>query len=202
MDNMSDEFDWDERYRAKTARWDKGATVPALEDWLSNNPTREGRVAVPGCGYGHEAAAMARAWPAAEVVGIDLSETAIQEAGKNYQLPNLRFEIGDFFADPVEGDLTAIIEHTCFCAIPPQDRKLYRDTCIRRLETGGLLIAVFYLNPIETEDEPDEGPPWGASVPELNNYFEADFERLISEVPRSAFPGREMRELLRIYRKK
>ena len=199
---MSDEFDWDERYRAKTAAWDKGATVPALEDWLSSNPAREGRVAVPGCGYGHEAAAMARAWPAAEVVGIDLSETAVQEAGETYQLPNLRFEVSDFFADQAEGDLTAIIEHTCFCAIPPRDRARYRDTCKRRLEEGGLLIAVFYLNPIETEDEPDDGPPWGTSVPELDVYFGEDFERLVSEVPSRAFAGREMRELLRVYRKK
>ena len=198
---MSDEFDWEGAYQAKTARWDKGAPVPGLLDWLEKSPARSGKVVVPGCGYGHEAAAVARAWPDAEVLGIDLSETGIREAGERYQFPNLSFEVGDFFADPAVGDLTAIIEHTCFCAIPPRDRELYRDTCARRLGKGGLLIAVFYLNPIETEDEPDDGPPWGTSVPELNAYFGNGFERITSEVPCRAFEGREMRELLRVYQK-
>ncbi len=199
---MCDHFDWEKCYQEKTARWDKGAPVPALVDWLTESAARGGSVAVPGCGHGHEAAAVARAWPKAEVAGIDLSETGIEGARDNYPLANLRFEVGDFFAGSAEGDLTAIIEHTCFCAIPPQHRKLYRDTCVRRLERGGLLVAVFYLNPIETEDDPDDGPPWGASVPELDAYFGEHFDVILSKVPSRAFPGREMRELLRVLRKK
>ena len=199
---MCDDFDWEGRYQANTARWDKGGPVPGLEDWLLANSAKEGKIAVPGCGRGHEAAAVARAWPNAEVLGVDISETGIREAREIYQLPNLHFEVGDFFAASGEGDLAAVIEHTCFCAIPPQHRILYRDTCVRRLKKGGVLVAVFYLHPVETEDDPDDGPPWGASVPEIDAYFGEHFEVLTSEVPLRAFEGREMRELLRVFQKK
>ena len=202
-DSGAADFDWEGRYRDDTARWDKGAAVPALTDWLDTLETpRTGKVVVPGCGRGHDASAVAQAWPDAEVLGIDLSDTAIQEAKGRYALPNLRFEVADYFAQPGEEDLTAIIEHTCFCAIPPRLRVVYRDTAARRLQYGGLLVAVFYLHPIETEDDPDDGPPWGSSVPELNNLFDAaTFEPMLSRVPKHAFKGRELRELLRVFRK-
>jgi SAM-dependent methyltransferase len=192
------DFDWEGRYREKTARWDFGEVVPGLADWLATQPPFEGGVAVPGCGHGHEAAAVAHAWPKAQVVGTDLSETAISEAQRLYHLPNLRLEVGDSFAHPGTQDLVAIIEHTCFCAIPPRLRPVYRDVAARRLRPGGMLVAIFYLHPEETEDEPDAGPPWGCSVPELDVLFGECFETTLSEVPQRAFPGREMRELLRV----
>ena len=199
---MTEEFDWEERYREDTARWDFGEVVPAIEDWLVDQPPLEGQVLVPGCGRGHEAAAVARAWPGASVVGMDLSETAIREASEQYGLPNLSFEVGDFFAASGEGELMAIIEHTCFCAIPPELRGTYGETVGRRLQSGGLLVAVFYLHPEETEDDPDDGPPWGSSVPELNGLFGGAFETMVSRVPVRAFEGRENRELFRVLKKR
>jgi SAM-dependent methyltransferase len=138
------------------------------------------------------------------VVGVDLAATAIREARERYaSLPNLQFETGDFFAARGESDLDAIIEHTCFCAIPPKLRAVYRDTAARRLRTGGRLVAVFYLHPLETEDDPDDGPPWGCSVPELNGLFVDElFETLVSEVPARAFVDRENRELFRVHRRR
>ena len=199
---MSDDFDWEGRYREDMARWDFGEVVPALEDWLIDQAPLTGKVVVPGCGRGHEAFAVARAWPEADVVGGDLSETAIREASEMYDLPNLRFETGDFFAADGAGDLVAIIEHTCFCAIPPELRTVYHDTAARRLRAGGLLVAVFYLHPEETEDDPDDGPPWGSSVPELNGLFGESFETLVSQVPERAFEGRKNRELLRVLKRR
>ena len=197
----SAEFDWEGRYHEDTAGWDKGTVVPALAEWLTTQEPRNGKVAVPGCGRGHEAATVAQAWPGAQVMGIDISDTAINEAQQRYgSVPNLTFQVADYFAETGSQDLTAIIEHTCFCAIPPKFRQVYRDTAARRLQPGGLLVAVFYLHPVETEDDPDGGPPWGSSVPELDALFdEATFECLLSEVPKRAFEGRELRELLRVW---
>lgn len=201
---MTDGFDWEGRYAEDTARWDFGEVVPCLADWLDDQEPLKGGVAVPGCGRGHEAAAVARAWPEADVVGVDLSETAIREAHERYgSIENLRFEASDFFAERGENDLVAIIEHTCFCAIPPGLRTTYRDAVGRRLKPGGLLVAIFYLHPAETEDDPDDGPPWGCSVPELNALFRAEaFETTVSQVPKRSFEGRENRELLRVLAKK
>lgn len=199
---MSDDFDWEGRYREDTAGWDFGEVVPALEDWLVDQPPVTGKVVVPGCGRGHEAAAVADKWPEAVVVGVDLSETAVREAQEGYIFPNLRYDTGDFFAASGKDDLVAIIEHTCFCAIPPELRPVYRDTAARRLRAGGLLIAVFYLHPEETEGDPDDGPPWGCSVPELNGLFDELFETLVSQVPARAFEGRKNRELFRVLRRR
>lgn len=201
-DSENSDFDWEGRYQANTTGWDKGAVSPVLAEWLKTATPRMGGVLVPGCGRGHDAAAVATAWPEARVQGIDLSETAIAAGNERYPLPNLEFIVGDYVTLSGQDDVSAIIEHTCFCAIPPTLRPQYAETAARRLESGGLLVAVFYLNPIETEVDPDDGPPWGSSVPELNALFGGTtFDLVRSEVPNQAFPGRERRELLRVWQR-
>ena len=191
-------FDWEGRYREDTARWDFGQVAPSLADWLITQAPLVGKVIVPGCGRGHEAAAVAQAWPQANVLGVDISEIAIAQARTLYPIPNLHFHVGDYFAMKGEKDLHAIIEHTCFCAIPPELRPAYRDTAAQRPAAGGLLVAIFYLHPTETENDPDDGPPWGCSVPELNALFGSYFDTVLSHVPQQAFEGRKNRELFRV----
>ena len=195
-------FDWEGRYREGTARWDFGEAVPGLVDWLRDAEPLAGKVLVPGCGHGHEAAVVAKAWSESEVIGLDISETAIVGAKDQYgDMDNVSFAVGDYFAPGGDEDCVAIIEHTCFCAIPPSLRPAYAETSARRLGEGGLLIAVFYLHPEETEDDPDDGPPWGCSVPELNALFDPYFGTELSCVPERSFEGRKYRELLRVLRK-
>ena len=70
---------WDQRYLEGSDRWELGRPAPPLEAFLrtdSRAPQPPGRVLVPGCGRGHEAALLADL--GYEVIGLDFSSEAIQ----------------------------------------------------------------------------------------------------------------------------
>ena len=72
---------WDQRYREGSDRWELGAPAPPLQLFLTQHaqaPQPPGRVLVPGCGRGHEAALLAGLGFA--VVGLDFSAEAVREA--------------------------------------------------------------------------------------------------------------------------
>jgi hypothetical protein len=65
---------------------------------------------------------------------------------------------------------------------------------------GGRLAAIFYLDP--GWDDPEQGPPFGVSVAELDRLFlgAGRFELEREWVPERAYAGREGRELIRVMR--
>jgi SAM-dependent methyltransferase len=72
---------WDQRYRDGGDGWELGEPAPPLRHFLESDlqaPQPPGRVLVPGCGRGHEAALLAGLGFA--VVGLDLSAAALREA--------------------------------------------------------------------------------------------------------------------------
>lgn len=78
------------------AHWDE-ATGPtrmaAFEAALAKVPAEPRRALDLGTGTGDGAIAIARRWPAAEVLGIDVSPGMVAEARR--KAPDLRFEVGD-----------------------------------------------------------------------------------------------------------
>lgn len=190
--------DWEALYQRGEAGWDKGAPAPGLLAFLAEKPLT-GRVLVPGCGRGHDVRAIAAAG-AREVIGLDIAPSAFLGAET---LPHTRFVRGDLFALPTEfhGAFDAVFEHTCFCAIPRARRDDYVHAVASALKPGGLLLALFYLTP---RDDPDPalGPPFNATLEELDGRFAERFTLLRSETPQTAFPGRENREVLRLLAKK
>ena len=75
---MSREY-WENRYRTGDMQWEKGAPSPGLVDFLAANPDlQRGTVGIPGCGFGHDVRAFARAGFAA--FGFDLVPFAIARA--------------------------------------------------------------------------------------------------------------------------
>ena len=143
------------------------------------NPLK-GHVLVPGCGRGHDVRAIAAAG-ADEVIGLDLAPSAFAGAET---LPNTRFVLGDLFALPADFTATfdAVFEHTCFCAIPRERRDDYVQAVAKALKPGGLLLALFYLTPRDNPD-PTLGPPFNASLEELDARFAEHFTLLRSETP-------------------
>ena len=65
------------------------------------------------------------------------------------------------------------------------------------------MLAGFYLRPWSGGEAPPPGggPPFGASVEELDALFAGSFELLEEWTPTRAYRGREGRELLRLLRK-
>ena len=193
-------MDWDGAYKNRQTPWDKGAPSPGLVDLLEASPMR-GRVFVPGCGLGHDVRAIARQ-PRVEVVGVDISPTALARARRFKRRGREMFLDGDIFNLPREfrGAFDWVWEHTCFCAIPVQRRKEYVAAVRSVLKRGGEIAAIFFLDPGLAD--PDAGPPFGVTKRQLNSLFlkSGAFEIVHEWDPERAYPGREGRELMRVMR--
>ena len=194
--------DWDQRYLTGDTPWEKGQPSPALLDLLDKRlDWGPGPLLVPGCGLGHDVRALGML--GIPVVGLDISPSAVALAREFPPTGDQTYEVGDFL-DPAwraGREFSAIWEHTCFCAIDLSQRASYAQAVAGCLPQGGLLAGVFYLTPYDP-DEDDTGPPFGVTIAELDEWFTPAFERLDGWVPQAAFPGREGREWIGLYRRR
>jgi methyl halide transferase len=195
--------DWDERYREGDTPWEKGAPAPPLLELLEGRGVGilgGGPVLVPGCGLGHDVRAIAeRGLP---VVGVDLSPTAISRAEALAAVGAESYEVADFL-DPgwqAGRRFSAIWEHTCFCAIDPSQRPAYAAAVAELLLPGGVLAGVFFLNPWDP-GESCEGPPFPTTVAEVEALLSQNFEKIDGWSPQRAYPGREGREWIGLFRR-
>lgn len=193
--------DWEERYQMGETPWEKGDASPALLELLESQwDWGSGPILVPGCGLGHDVRALAEL--KIPVIGLDISVTAVGRARQFAPTEMATYELGDFL-DPawrVGRTFSAVWEHTCFCAIDPSDRERYAEAVAGCITEGGLLTGVFFLTPFDPGDE-QPGPPFPTTVEELDAWFSPWFERIGGWVPTRAYPGRENREWLGIFRK-
>ena len=136
---------------------------------------------------------------AVQVVGFDLSPTALDAARAVPRVGGEIYRAGDLFDLPADlvGAFDWVVEHTCFCAIDPARRPEYAAAVHGALKLGGRLLAIFYLNPHDPGEERD-GPPFGTSEAELAGLFSPLFDKLDEFRPEHAYPGREGRELMQL----
>lgn len=186
-------MDWEQRYQTNDMPWEKGYAAPPLENYLKFNKI-EGEVLVPGCGLGHDTRLLADR--GARVTGLDIASTAIERA-KQFG-GKVDYILGDFFDLPeiLKNKFDYMVEHTCFCAIEPNQRKNYVRSAWETLNSTGKLFGIFYLNP-----KVEEGPPFGVEVGELDLLFEPYFILKEEWKPLQCYEGREGKELIRIYQK-
>ena len=196
---------WEQHYLDNDTPWDKGQAAPGLTAFLKERQALKGRILVPGCGLGHDVRALAAAGgDTAEVIGLDLSMTALTRANEFVKTGREQFVAGDFFdpSDDMRDAFDWIWEHTCFCAIDPGMRGEYVKASAGALKKDGEMLAVFYLDPYDEEHPPGKGPPHGCSIEELEKLFETQFNIIEHWQPSEAYPGRENRELMMILQKR
>lgn len=197
-DLPADPVDWETRYRTGDTPWDRGAAPPIAEFLRTHGIT--GDVFVPGCGTGHDVRLLAsQPGAGARVTGLDLSDTALDMARSHPPVSDERYEQGDLFALPEEwaGRFDWVVEHTCFCAIPPSRRADYVAAVSRVLKPGGALLGVFFLDP-----GVDEGPPHGATKEEIAAFFNPYFVLEREWQPGDTFPERKGGETCQLLRKR
>ena len=189
---------WEQRYQEGDTPWEKGAGAPPLRAWLARNRVL-GKVLVPGCGSGHDVRLLAA--QGAEVLGLDVAESAIQRAQSYPTAGRECYQLGDFLQSPgaLEETFDWIFEHTCYCAIDPAQREAYREGALRALKPGGILLGLFY--PF-TGNPPGEGPPYSTTLEELDATFSQDFYLVQRWTPAVGYPGRIPNEEFRILQKK
>ena len=180
---------WEERYQQGDTGWDQGEPTPALRKALEFFP-EGGRVLVPGCGYGHDAHALAEGGLTVE--GWDVAPSALETARHRYRLPSLSFHQRDVLAPPREtGGFDGIFEHTFLCAIGPEGWPNALRSFARLLKPGGRIFAILF-----TGLENDDPPPWPITAEEVRELFYPEFRLLSVEPLEDTFEQRRGKESL------
>ncbi|HME97850.1 MAG TPA: methyltransferase domain-containing protein, partial [Methylomirabilota bacterium] len=183
--------------------WELGGPSPALEAWLDAGGTficggpdmapalpqsadnrralnPAPRVAVPGCGRGHDARLLARR--GYRVTAFDFAEAAVAEARRLAAADgvDLAVEQRDVFtlARDHREAFDGVWEYTCFCAIDPGRRAEYADVLHAILKPAGLLLACFY--PVR---EGRDGPPFPVSREDIASALAGRFTVLTEGAP-------------------
>jgi SAM-dependent methyltransferase len=184
---------WDGLYATGGDGWELGEPAPPLVDVVERTPPPRGRVAVLGCGRGHDARFLARR--GYEVVGFDFSTAAVTAARTLAARDGVRvtFEQRDIFALGREAAhaFDGVWEYTCFCAIDPRRRDEYVRTVAAIVRPGGWLLACFF--PLRAVTA---GPPFAVSRAEVRRRFGAPFRVERAAPPLRSVRGRQGREWL------
>jgi methyl halide transferase len=172
---------WDGLYAEGQDGWELGGPSPALEAWLDGGGTFGGpRVAVPGCGRGHDARLLARR--GYQVTAFDFAEAAVAEARRLAAAEgvDMAVEQRDVFtlARDHREAFDGVWEYTCFCAIDPGRRAEYADVLHAILKPAGLLLACFY--PVR---EGRDGPPFPVSREDIASALAGRFTVLTEGAP-------------------
>ena len=173
---------WTDLYTSGGDGWDLRQPSPPLVEFLDHTPLGPGRVAVPGCGRGHDARHLARRGHG--VVGFDFSPVAIAEARALARADGVAAEFveRDIFTLGLDYEraFDGVWEYTCFCAIDPRRRAEYVRTMGTILRPGGWLLACFF--PMRRRAA---GPPFPVSEREVRRLFTPGFRLERAYRPRS-----------------
>ena len=190
---------WEQKYQNHGDRWNLGCPAPPFINLLaSTNAPQPGKIAVLGCGKGHDALLFAEA--GFEVTGFDFAPSAIAEATSVAQAREIKaqflqrdiFSLGREFANSFD----YVLEHTCFCAIDPSLRSQYVEVVKSILHPDGKLIGLFYTHNRSGE------PPFGIKPQEVLDYFAQDFETEMFCLAKDSIQRRQGDEHLAIFQLK
>ena len=114
----------------------------------------EGKVADMGMGSGTGGEALASLYPGLEVIGVDVEPAMVELARERYDLPNLRFEIGDIAApvfpeNSIDSILNSSVLHhvTSFNGYSPARAAEALRVQAQQLNERGVLIVRDFLEP-------------------------------------------------------
>lgn len=178
-------------------KWDLGDAAVAFKDMYPRLKLPKSRILVLACGEGHDAALFAQLGHV--VTAVDFSSEGIERGKKLYgHIETLNFVQEDIFNLPQSWNhsFDIIIEHTCFCAIPPEKRKDLITLWRRLLHEEGQLMAVFFAMLKRA------GPPYGSSEWELREMLKPHFQFLFWGRLRISLPRRQGRELFVLAKKR
>lgn len=169
---------WEERFKAHQTPWERGGVHPQLTRWLEDGslePSKlNGAIAVPGCGSGHEVAALAKA--GCDVVAIDYAAAAIELTRQRLidDRSTAQLVQADVLAWQPAAPLAAVYEQACLCALHPDHWVAYAAQLHRWLRPGGRLFALFMQ--MRRDDAAQgfiQGPPYHGDIHAMRALFRA-----------------------------
>ncbi|WP_309625057.1 methyltransferase domain-containing protein [Methylibium sp.] len=165
---------WQQRFERGETPWDRGASSPQLATWLAEGALRPGRIAVPGCGSGHEIETLARA--GFSVTGLDYAAAAISITRQRLARAGLSADVhhADVLAWLPVTPLDMAYEQTCLCALHPDHWSAYAERLRRWLRPGGTLAVLAMQARREGAGEGRiEGPPYHVDINALRALLPA-----------------------------
>ncbi|XP_002983430.2 thiocyanate methyltransferase 1 isoform X1 [Selaginella moellendorffii] len=152
---------WEKCWAERLTPWDLGGVTPLIQHLVSQDQLPQGRCLVPGCGSGYDVLALAS--PSRHVVGLDISETALERAkelaSKNTTTQKyVEFKAVDFFSYSEPKPFDLIFDYTFFCALEPSLRPAWAKKMAELLARDGELLTLMY--PV---GDHEGGPPYAAS---------------------------------------
>lgn len=148
--------DWDENYITGETPWDSGVPEPVLVQAVADSMLPSGRVLEIGCGTGTNARYLAE--QGFEVVAVDVSPTAIEQARAKNSLTGITYAVLDVLEGPLpDGPFDAVVDRGCYHVF---GRIEQQETFVTKV-SGALREGGCWLSLIgSTEGAPrDHGPP-------------------------------------------
>ncbi|MBA2285377.1 MAG: class I SAM-dependent methyltransferase [Ktedonobacteraceae bacterium] len=130
-------------YRLGTAPWDSGRTPPEVVALIEGeHALTVGRALDLGCGTGTNAIFLAQhGW---NVVGVDFSSVAIQQAHKRAEtIPLVTFVEGDVTELPhlgIHGPFDLVLDLGCYHSLPAARRPAYAQEVARVMRSGATFL--------------------------------------------------------------
>lgn len=166
---------WQQRFDAGQLPWDRGAPSPQLGAWLGDGTLKPGRIAVPGCGSGHEVVPLAH--KGFSVTAIDYAPGAVSLTRARLAAAGLTAEVvqADVLAWEPKAPFDAIYEQTCLCALHPDHWVAYAARLHAWLRPGGVLALLAMQALREGAGQGlIEGPPYHVDVNALRALLPGD----------------------------
>jgi SAM-dependent methyltransferase len=192
---------WDNLYRAKRTPWDLGKPAPPIETYLkSPYAVAPGKIAVLGCGNGHDCMPFIRKGFA--VTGIDFAPSAIASTHAKFEQAGVSGKTGFLLQRDVfniheyDGYYDYVLEHCFFSAIDPSRRRTYVMTVSDLLKPGGKLISLWWM--INTK----QGPPFAMAKDDIYELFDAKFSIDIAYAPTDSVKERAGQEFITVMTKR
>ncbi|HLU39725.1 MAG TPA: methyltransferase domain-containing protein [Planctomycetota bacterium] len=202
-------LDWQRAYREGVTPWDLRGPTPALLALLHGPVLVEAgvrsgaRVAVPGCGRGHDVRVFAQR--GFDVTGFDIVPDAVEEARALLSLNRVRARVlcRDVLGllPEFEGSFDLVYDYTCYCALRPYLRSSYARVLAGLLRPNGLVLHLAF--PMRADAAGKDGrPPYLITVTDLHESFDACFA-LERELPaEDSVPERRGAERWYLWRKR
>ncbi len=184
---LTEEY-WNERYINNEFQWDAGAVTTPLKTYFDQLKDKSISILIPGAGNAHEAEYLHQNG-FKNVFVLDFAEEPLKNLSKRCpDFPKQHLIKSDFFLHNGQYDL--IIEQTFFCAIDVSLRSKYAKHMHELLKPNGKLVGLLFTTVINPE-----GPPFGGSKEEYENYFTPYFTYHTFEPCYNSIKPREGREL-------
>jgi cyclopropane fatty-acyl-phospholipid synthase-like methyltransferase len=164
---------WDDAYRHSRTPWDIGRPQPAIVHIADAGELIE-PVLDSGCGSGEHA--LLAATIGLEVTGVDIAQTAIEQARGKARARGLsaEFLVGDVLAlaevERLEPPFRTAIDTGCFHTFANADRPVYAASLASVLEPGGVLHLLCF-----SEHTPGTDGPRRVTQAEIRATFSRDW---------------------------